>query len=132
MDIIRLLRAECEDAEFFQSLGRLFTEQQLFELAKEVFETSLELDPCDALTHVYLGNWYYRHHQLEAALECFEYANQLMPDLPMPYWCIADVFEKQHRFDEAKAFHRKAAAANPKDKQARRLYRKFRERRREL
>jgi tetratricopeptide (TPR) repeat protein len=68
---------------------------------------------------------------LEAALERFEYANGLMRDLPAPLWCIADVYEKMDRWDEAASFHRRAVAVDPDDRQAKRLYRRFRRRRRD-
>lgn len=128
-DVLARLRALSDDAEFFQDLGKTFSRHKLYGLAKSSFELSLELDPCDGFTHLYLGNWYYRERQFEPALECFEYASQLMPDVSAPFWCMADVYEELKRFDEAEELHCKALAVDPNDKQARQMYRRFRQRR---
>lgn len=128
-DAISYLRGLSDDAEFFSDLGRTFSKHKHFALAKAAFDIALQLDPNDAFTHLRLGNWYYREHQLEAALERFEYANQLRPDLPATYWGQADIFETLQRFDEAEELHRRAVAADRSDRQAKRLYREFRWRR---
>lgn len=125
VDLVAQLRRHSNDAEFFQELGKTFTKHGLSELAKAAYDISLELDPCDGFTHLYLGNWFYRRRQNEAALERFEYAAELMPDEPVCLSCIADVYERQNRLQEAESFHKKAMDLDPAGEDAKRRYLKY-------
>jgi tetratricopeptide (TPR) repeat protein len=124
------LRAFNDTKEFFQKLGKTFIDHGLMDHAMAAYEVALQLDPRDGWTHLYLGNWYYSARQYEAALERFEHASSLMPGESCPFWCIADVFEKQRRFNEAQRFHRRAVEVDPKNERAKEFRRKFRERQR--
>lgn len=129
-DVIALLRALSEDAEFFQDLGKTFAMHKKHALAKAAYDLSLQLDPCDGFTHLYLGNWYARGSWRPPWSDSSTPANSC-PTFQRRSGCMADVFERQNRFEEAEALHRKAMAVDPNDKQARQEYRKYRRRRRQ-
>lgn len=90
--VLELLRELTGDAEFFQELGKLFRRHVSMATAKAAYDVSLRLDPCDPFTHLYVGNWHYQQGELGEAVECFEYAAGLRPDLAVCYWCLADMY----------------------------------------
>jgi tetratricopeptide (TPR) repeat protein len=126
--LIAQLRGLSDDAQFFQDLGKRFHDEKRNQHEKAAYELSLELDPNNYYTHLYLGNWYYRKRQYAPAFEHFARAGELMPDDSIWRWCMAGVFEWTDRLDEAEALYRKAIAVNPTDKAAKRYYRRFRRR----
>src|SRR5690242_6168873 len=101
--LLAKLRELSDDAKFFQDLGQLFHKHKLYRQEKAALDLSLELNPRDRFTHLYLGHWYYCERQYEPALEHFEQARDLMPDEATAFWCMAGVFERQERLDEAEA-----------------------------
>ncbi len=123
--LVAELRKISDDSELFQELGKTFTRYVLHEHAKAALDVSLELDPCDGYTHLYLGDWFYGRKQYEAALERFEYAAERMPDEPFCLSCIADVFERQNRLQEAEELHKMAIELDPAGEDAKRRYLKY-------
>jgi tetratricopeptide (TPR) repeat protein len=129
--LLAQLRERSDDAQFFQDLAKEFHKQKLYQHEKAAYELSLELDPLDRFTHLYLGNWYYRERKYGPALEHFERARDLMPDDSTAFWCMAGVFERREQLDEAEALYRKAIALDPTNEAAKKYYRQFRRRWRE-
>lgn len=128
-DALRLLLEVTDDAEFFQQLGLLLLRRVSMDAAKAAYDLSLRLDPCDPFTHLYIGNWHYQRREYADAIERFEYAAELRPDMAVSFWCMANVFERQGRADEADEYYRRAVAAEPKNRVARRKLRDWRRRR---
>jgi Flp pilus assembly protein TadD len=119
-DVLNRLEERPDDAELFQLLGRLYLEEGRLKEARAAYERSLALDPCDPFTHLYLGNWCWRCGKHKEALERFQYAAELSPDLAVAYWCQGDIHQAQGQFDLAEAAYRKAVEVDPNDPQARR------------
>ena len=128
--VLARLRELSDDAEFFQDIAKVFSRHKHFDHALAAFELSMQLDPCDGFTHLYLGNWYYREKQYEVALERFEYACELMPELAVSYWCVADVYEALGNFQAAREWHQRGMAAEPSSSAAKKNFRQFVRRRR--
>ena len=57
--ILKLIEQRPADAELFQRLGGLYRGANRMDESRQAFERSLELDPSDAFTYFYLGNWHY-------------------------------------------------------------------------
>jgi Tfp pilus assembly protein PilF len=123
-----LIERKPDDAELFEKLGGLYRKQGKMAEAKAAFEKTLELNPSDPWTYLYLGNWYYFHNDLSNALERFAHAARLMPDCAVPYWCLAEAYEKQGQAKLADAHYRKAVETEPSNKLARTKLKAWRER----
>lgn len=124
-DLFSCLRELSDDAIFFQDLAKLFSQHKHYDQALTAFELSLQLDPCDGFTHLFLGNWYYRERQYEVALERFEYACELMPEFAVSYWCVADVYEALGSFETAREWHLRGLRAQPSCRSAKKNFRRF-------
>jgi tetratricopeptide (TPR) repeat protein len=120
--LLRRIREEPSDAELHQGLGRLYLKKGMTQLAKAAYERSLELDPCDPWTHLYLGNWYEFVQEYEQALECFAYAARLLPDDSTAFWCMAGAYESLGMVDLAAENYELALDTNPKDRIARKRW----------
>ena len=131
-EVILLLGGLTQDAEFYQELGELFSKVGRGDAADAAYSESLRLDPCDAFTHLYIGNRHYQKEEYEEALESFEYATGLLPDVAVCYWCQANVYEKQERYGLAEEFYERAVEVDPADRGARRQLRRWKKRRRVL
>src|SRR5262245_39225376 len=90
-----------DDAELFQTLGKLYLKHERFAESRAAFERSLELAPDDPWTHLYLGNWCYFRDRLNEALRWFRRAAKLLPDHPIAYACQGDIYRRQGRDDLA-------------------------------
>ena len=126
-ELLERIDAEPSNAELFQSLGLLYLKQGMMEKARDAYDRSLELDPCDAWTHLYLGNWHYALDQFQDAIDCFEYAQRLMPENCAPVWCLGDAYTGLG--DEAAAgdAYRRAFAMDPSDETARKRWKEWQE-----
>lgn len=102
--ILRLIEQRPDDAELLQTLGRWYRRRGRNAEALDAWERSLQLDPCDPYTHLFLGNLYYKEQDWSSAMERFTYAEMLAPENPAPLWCIADVFEVLDRQDLAEKY----------------------------
>jgi tetratricopeptide (TPR) repeat protein len=131
-DLLRLTAERPDDAELFQRLARRYRRRGQMTEARAAYERSLELDPSDPWTHLLLGNWYFAQRDEGAAVDWFSRAAALMPDDATPFWCLAEVYEHQGRFDLADENYRRAAEIDPANKSARRKLRSWLEHRAEV
>lgn len=115
-----------DDAELFQTLGKLYLKQERFAESRAAFERSLELAPDDPWTHLYLGNWCYYRDRLNEALTWFRRAAKLLPDEAIAYVCQGDIYRRQGRDDLAEKAFRKAYLLDPSADYARRRFLEWR------
>ena len=127
-DTLYLVERRPDDAELFQELGKLYLKQGKLYEGKAAYEKSLELDPRDPWTHLFLGNWYYSQNDFASAIKPFSHAATLMPDCAVPFWCLAEAYEKQGRGELADSHYRRAVEAEPSNKLARTKLKAWRER----
>ncbi|MGI8980620.1 MAG: tetratricopeptide repeat protein [Pirellulaceae bacterium] len=127
-DTLYLIERRPDDTELFQELGKLYLKQGELDEAKAVYEKSLELDPRDPWTHLFLGNWYNSQNDFASAIKPFSHAATLMPDCAVPFWCLAEAYEKQGRTELADAHYRRAVEVEPSNKLARTKLKAWRER----
>lgn len=118
-DVLALIAERPADAELFQHLGKLYKGIGRMEEARRAFERSLELDPQDGFTHLYLGNWFYASEMNSEALAQFQQAAELLPDQAVAHWCQGDVYQSQGRFDLAQHAYETAVKVAPDDELAR-------------
>ena len=116
--VLALIEDQPADAELYQRLGKLHLEAGRAEEARVAFVRSLELDPKDAFTHLYLGNCSYRIKMYPEALLRYQLAAELMPDQAIAYSCQADVYRAQGRFDLAQQALKTAADVAPNNELA--------------
>src|SRR5687767_14772066 len=107
-DLLARLKERPSDSELFQQLGQAYTKAGRTEEAREAFERSLELDPDNAFSHLYLGNWFYGKRLYPDALARFRRAAELLPDEAVAHWCIGDVYHAEGRFDLAQSAYQTA------------------------
>ncbi|WP_165248829.1 tetratricopeptide repeat protein [Paludisphaera soli] len=124
--LLRYLEERPDDARALQSLGAWFSRRERLDEAREAYTRALRADPTDVWTHLYIGNLAYRERDWEVALIWFRFAAMLAPDMTVPLWCQADVYEFQDRQDLAEEYFRKAVEVDPDDEQARRLLKMWR------
>jgi Tfp pilus assembly protein PilF len=97
----------------------------MMEEAKAAYERSLELDPCDPWTHLYLGNWYYEMNQQRNAVESFKSAARSMPDSAITFVCLADAYAALGFDALATENYRHAIEVDPDDKTAKRNWQRW-------
>jgi tetratricopeptide (TPR) repeat protein len=118
-DVLALIEGRPADAELYQRLGQLCSKAGRAEEARGAYEQSLELDPNDAFTHLFLGNWFYGSRMYPEALVQFRHAVELLPDQAVAYWCQGDVYRAQGRYDLAQQAYETAVHVAPDNQQAR-------------
>ena len=127
-DTLYLIEQRPNDALLFMELGNLHHRQGKNAEEKAAYEKSLELNPSDPWTHLYLGNWYYSQNDFTSALERFANAATLMPDSAVPFLCLAEAYEKQGRTELADLHYRRGVEVEPSNKRARAKLKAWRER----
>jgi tetratricopeptide (TPR) repeat protein len=118
-DVLALIRERPADAELFQQLGRLYTKAGRVEDARQAYERSLELDPNDPFTHLYLGNWFYARQMYPEALARFQQAAEIAPREAVAYSCQGDVYRAQGRHELAQEAYEKAVRLAPDNERSR-------------
>jgi tetratricopeptide (TPR) repeat protein len=73
-DVLALIEKRPADAGLYQRLGQLCSKANRADEARRAFERSLELDPKDAFTHLFLGNSFYACQMYPEALARFQHA----------------------------------------------------------
>jgi tetratricopeptide (TPR) repeat protein len=126
-DVLALIENQPGDAELYQRLGQLYSEADRPEEARGAFERSIELDPNDAFTHLFLGNWCYKRRMYQEALTRFQHAAELMPDKPVAYWCQGDAYRAQGRYHLAQRAYEAAVRVSPDHQTARERLAEWRE-----
>jgi hypothetical protein len=94
--------AAVDEAEKHKQLGRQQRFSGNWDAAITEYETSLKLDPNDAMTHDYLGYAYFRQGKLDDAVKEFDAAIKLNPDYPWSYINLIKVDCAQQKYDEAR------------------------------
>ena len=117
-DVLALIGERPADAELFQRLGQLYLKAGRFEEARQAYERSLELDPNDPFTHLFLGNWFYAGRMYPEALERSQRAAELLPDEAVAYWFQGDIYRAQGRYELAQQAYETAVHIAPDDQQA--------------
>ena len=101
--------------------GRMHTRRQNRELALEMFEHALSIDPNFALAHAGIGNicamQYYlkdrNAHWLERATAAVERAFTISPQLPEAHVALARIRYAERRYSDAESAARRAIALKP-------------------
>ena len=127
-DLLRRIQQDPNDAELYQELGKSYRIRGKMEEAKVAYEKSLALNPTDPWTHLLLGAWHYNQDDFPSAIEQYEHAALLMLGISVPYWCLANAYEKQGLTELADAHYRKAVEVAPACKSACRKLREWQER----
>ncbi len=89
------------------------------DLADQVYQRVLELEPTSADHLVEIGHVYKMLRRPEKALACFARAAALAPGAINPRISQAVLLERQHRLEEAHAAVEECLALDPRDEQAR-------------
>ena len=119
-DIALKPTANLEAYDYFLR-GRSHTRRQNRELALEMFERALSVDPNFALAHAGIANIYAMQYYLkdrnpiwlDRATESVERAFMLIPQLPEGYVALARIRYAQERYAEAETAARKAIVIKP-------------------
>ena len=116
-DVLALLEERPDDAELFQLLGQMYQQADQRDKAREAYERSIALDPNDPWTHLFLGNWFFRHDMLRDALKRFNHAAELLPDEAIAYTCQGDAYRALGLNDQAELAYEMAVRVAPNDQQ---------------
>jgi Flp pilus assembly protein TadD len=125
-DIRERIDLEPFNADLHQLLGKALLKAGDLDSARLAYERAIVLDPADPWSHLYLGNLHYWKSEFVEALEEFQNAQQLAPDLAMPYICIADAHANLGDFALADKFYHKAVQVEPDDPDAKKNLRRWR------
>lgn len=107
-----------ENAEVYQDLGKAYIKIGEISKALDAFLLSLGLDDQDPWTLLYIGNVYFRKKMYRDSIVWFEKSMLLNRDSGVPYWCLAEAFEKLGEDDSADFYFRKAAQIEPESDEA--------------
>jgi tetratricopeptide (TPR) repeat protein len=118
-EILARIAEHPEDAESYQLLGEAYLKAGRMEESHRAYERSLELDPNDPFTHLFLGHWFYHQRRYPEALARFQRAAEFLPDNATAYWCQGDAYVSLGRFDLAHSAYRTAVRVSPEDPKAR-------------
>ena len=107
----RAIELDDQDANSFFTLGRVYLARREYDLAIDVLEHALELNPCLAVTYCGLGDSLAYEGRLDEAIEHFEAAIRLSPHDPFrwafySYRSLAHLFRGE--FDDAVSWARKS------------------------
>ncbi len=121
-DLERLLELEPEHEEARLRLARAFEEAGDPDRAREQYQAALELDLSvgeKALTQYHLGELARRTRDLEAAVERYQAAVGLDPELAGARFQLATTLGRLRRFEDAAARYRELIELEPRHLQAR-------------
>lgn len=116
----RAIARNPSSAILHQGLGRTYSDLKSFKEARHCFVNSLQLDPSDLWTNLYLGNSYFRDGDYPSALDYFNNARSLDAKVAMPLVCLADTFHKLGEDEKADRLYNEAVQTDPECEVARR------------
>jgi tetratricopeptide (TPR) repeat protein len=102
-------------AGLYQSLGKAYHDSGRLDLAEAAFSTSVELDPNDPWSHLYLGNALCSREQHSQGLAMFQRASELAPELSMTWVSIADAHTWMGDLERAGEYYLRAVETDPSD-----------------
>ena len=107
-----------ENVDVVTAIGKNYNRQRKFTDAEYHFKLAIELKPNDPWPLLFMGNLYFNWNKKSRAIEQFQKASRLVPDIACPYWCIADVYATMLNEDLATEMYEKAVLVDPSDEQA--------------
>ena len=107
-----------ESSDVYQELGKAYVDIKEIDKAYNAFLKALEFDDRDPWTHLYIGNIFFRKEDYRGAIKWFEKSINLIEDAAVPYWCLAECYEKIKEYSTADFYYRKAVHAEPESEEA--------------
>ena len=101
-------------ADAYLELGKSYLQIKNFKKAESRLKTSISLDD-DGWGHLYLGNVFFTKEDWNAAESEFCKAKKLLPDISVPFWCLADVYRAKGQIRKSEKFYRMAVKLQPTD-----------------
>ena len=95
-------------AKAYTLAGRVYTEQQQWDLAKECFDQAVVLDPGDRETWYFFGRSYYDANRFERATEAFLHTLRLGAGQSRVYENLGLAYDALGQFRDAEKAHRRA------------------------
>ena len=93
-------------AIFFNCLGNLYYENDLYDKAVEQLSKSIGLNP-EATTYYNLGNVYFKQRRFEEAIQQYERSIEEDQELPLAHYNMGKAFAALKKWDDSiSAFHR--------------------------
>ncbi|HEY5915083.1 MAG TPA: tetratricopeptide repeat protein [Verrucomicrobiae bacterium] len=123
--LLKRIKAHPNNAELFQRLGNLYFKKGCVRKAKTAYDRSLDLNPADPWTHLFVGNWHYAAGEYREALEHFRYAAQYVPQIPAQFWALGDAYAALGIDGLATESYQHALELDPDDKMAKKKWRKW-------
>lgn len=87
--------------------------EKKFDIAKELYQKVLKIDPYHLTANNNLGVIFIKLNEYLKAIDCFEKVIEINPDFLSAYNNLGIIFHKQNRFDEAETNYRKAIKLKP-------------------
>jgi hypothetical protein len=115
------------EAMMWDRLAHLYHDRARKTEEKEAWERALSLEPKNYWTILKLGSWHYGMGHFDEAMGLFKHAAGLMPRKSVAYWCMGDVYWKRCDNVLAGAMYEKAVALEPRDEEAKRRLRAWRQ-----
>jgi superkiller protein 3 len=117
--ILALLKERPEDAELYQQLGGAYFNRGDLQEAWKAYMQSLRLNPDDPFTCLFFGTLLTLCDDKKYAMDLFEHASSLAPELAVVHWCRANLHRSQGEFELAEQAYRQAVAVEPENEEAR-------------
>ena len=99
----------------YQQLGKELRKRGDDDGAHSAYEQATMIDPADPWSHLYLGNSFYGKGAYGEALEQFQIARRLVPDLSIAHICIADTYQCLGQITLADEHYQRAVQLEPDD-----------------
>jgi Tfp pilus assembly protein PilF len=101
-------------ADAYLELGKSYLWLKKFKKAERMLRISISLDN-DGWAHLYLGNLFFTKKDFGAAEIEFSKSKQILSDIAVPFWCLADVYRAQGNIKKSEKFYRAAIKLQPTD-----------------
>ena len=102
------------DVDLLLCIGGAYLRQRELKKCHAYYTRALEVDPDDGWTHLKMGNLAGLYSQEDAEMH-IRRAIELMPDVACPYWCLADLYNKQGYWSRTEEYYRRAVEIDPSD-----------------
>ena len=106
------LQLDNKFADAYLELGRCYLKLKKFKKAESLLKTAISLDD-DGWGHLYLGNLFFTKENWNAAEIEFRKGKQILSDLAVPLWCLADVYRAKGEIKKSEKFYRAAIKLQP-------------------
>jgi tetratricopeptide (TPR) repeat protein len=109
------LKENPKNTSFYDSLSRVFANQEKKEMYRSLNELARRLNPLKINTFLNIGSSLVKDNKIDEGIQYFKYAKTLDPKMPQIHYSLARAYEKQEKTFLAEAEYLEVIELNPSD-----------------